>query len=60
MTFPEYLQFLFGNPFLQMPLIEAMAATMMALTLGAIVVGMFWEFHRGGRSAPPAQGRKAA
>jgi hypothetical protein len=60
MTLFEYLDFLFGNAFFRMPFIEAMAAIMMGLTLGSVLVGMLRELHRGGRSAPPAQGRKAA
>ena len=55
MSLPEYLNFLFGDPFFRMPFIEAMTAVMLALSLGAVAVGMWRELHGGGRSAPPAQ-----
>ncbi|HJR75362.1 MAG TPA: hypothetical protein VJ805_00240 [Nitrospiraceae bacterium] len=60
MSLFEYLNFLFGNAFLRMPYIEAMAAIMIAISLGAVLVGMLRELHGGGRSTPSAQGRKAA
>jgi hypothetical protein len=63
MNFSEYLNFLCGDAFFQVPFIEAMTAMMSALSLGAMLVGMWRELHGGGRSAPPAQPgqqRKAA
>lgn len=60
MSFVEYLNFLFDNAFFQMPFIEAVTAILIALSLGAVLVGMLWKLPGGGRSVPPAQVRKAA
>ena len=56
----EYLNFVLGNAFFEMPLIAVLPTMMIALGLGAMLVGMLWKGRGGGESSPPAEQRKAA
>jgi len=60
MTFADLYDFLFDNAFFRMPFLEAMVAVVIAMSIGAALVGL-WNKVVGKSTAIPAeQTRKAA